>query len=401
MAISRSKNSSVVPAIARYILTSPSGMESEHEVFFGSNYSKSWYNGGRENELFHVGGGNPFVSELEYVYDFGSYLLTPKEDFLAWVHMWGAGGGNYNSGNDSARAGGGGFTQGLVLFKANIPYTLTVGEAGRYGTTATTHGGGGDVSNYNNSGSGGGLSGLFYNSTHYGKSPWAYSPPVSQSQALLIAGGGGGAGHHVAAGGGHGGGGGGGGWTGNQGHNSGPGGQNGGGHGSYYSSTTHSEGKALHGGRKSQQGTWSGAGGGGWFGGGGGGHSAGHHDGGSGGSGHHAMPSSVMSQPNNALATFVLAANTENAPSSFNQPRQYSANFKNPLAYRSSNPTYGEYGGYYAGRGGYGNSENTGRSGALHGKIVLTLFPDVLNRNKIKNDVKGPIIQFWSVKDDY
>ena len=39
--------------------------------------------------------------------------------------------------------------------------------------------------------------------------------------------------------------------------------------------------------------------------------------------------------------------------------------------------------------------------GALHGKIVLTLFPDVLNRNKIKNDVKGPIIQFWSVKDDY
>lgn len=399
MGISRSKNSSVVPAIARYMLTSPSGIESRHEVVFGSHYSRSWYDGGRENELFHVGGGNPFVSESEYVYDYGSYLLTPEEDFLAWVHMWGAGGGNYNSGNDSARGGGGGFTQGLVLFKANIPYTLTVGQAGQFSSNTTHGGGGGSLSG--GSGSGGGLSGIFYNSTHYGKAAWNYSPPVTQSQALLIAGGGGGAGHHNAGGGAHGGGGGGGGWSGNYAHNSYPGGQNGGGHGSYYSSSTHSEGRALHGGRQSQQGTWAGGGGGGWFGGGGGGHTTSHHDGGSGGSGHHAMPSSVMSQPNNGLASFILAANTESAPSSFAQPRQYAANFKNPLAYRSSNPTYGEYSGYYAGRGGYGNSENTGRSAALHGKIVLTLFPDVLNRQNIKNNVKEPNIPFWSVDSDY
>jgi hypothetical protein len=113
------------------------------------------------------------------------------------------------------------------------------------------------------------------------------------------------------------------------------------------------------------------------------------------------MPSSVMAHPNNNLARFILSANTESAPSSFAQPRQYSANFKNPLAYRSSNPTYGEYGGYYAGRGGYGNSENTGRSAALHGKIVLTLFPDVLNRTNIKNNVKEPNIPLWSVDGDY
>lgn len=399
MAISKGTQTNKIPAVAKYELISPSGVKSQHEVVFGTHYNRSWYDGGRKNELFHVGGGNPWVTETEYQYDFGSYVLTPLNDFLAWAHIWGAGGGNYNSGNDSSRSGGGGFTNALIQFKAGIPYTLVVGQAGRYGLTTTTHGGGGDTANFNNTGQGGGLSGIFYNSTHFGKNPWAYSPPLSQSNALAIAGGGGSAGHHnmpthFGAGAG------GGGFHGWAAHNSEPGGQNRGGHGSYYSSTTHSMGQALHGGRQSQQATWTGAGGGGWFGGGGGGFSNPHYNGGSGGSGHHAHPREVGSQPNNALSKFILCAHTERAPSSFSSPWQYSAAFKNPLAYRSSNPAYGEYDGLYAGKAGRGNTENTGRSSALHGKIVLTLAPDILSRIVSGKNVTDQYNIMWTANSD-
>lgn len=404
MAITRISRPEDSKGYASYTLTDPDGITSEHFVYEDQFYKYSWYDGGRKNELFHVGGGNPFNTETKYQYDFGSYVLTPKNDFKAWLHMWGGGGGNYNSGNDQSRGGGGGFTQGLIQFKTGIPYTLTVGQAGRLGySDVTTHGGGGGTPN-SNGGQGGGLSGLFYNTNHYGKNVWAYSPPVTQANALLIAGGGGGNGVHNT-GTHYGTGGGGGGWQGLPGNATTGGGQKSGGYAaSYTANIQHTMGVALHGGRGDNE-SHCGGGGGGWFGGGGGayiGSDPSRHEGGSGGSGHHAYSSTIHGQPNNGLAKYVLAANTETSPSSFNQPRQYSANVKNPLAFRSSNPTYGEYDGLYAGKGGYGNTENTGRSSALHGKIIITLAKDIVPPSwstKIGNTETNS--GEWSIEDGY
>jgi len=402
MGTSTNKQYAIALPFASYSIIDPDGRKSEYEVNWGTHYNKSWYDGGRKNELFHVGGGNPNLTEAVFGYDYGSYVLTPNNDFLAWVHMWGAGGGAYNSGNDSTRAGGGGFTQALVKFVAGIPYTLVIGEAGNYGGGRTGHGGGGSNANHTNTGRGGGLSGIFMNVTHHGRSPWAHNSPVKQNQALVIAGGGGGAGHHSQNAN-YGAGGGGGGWSGRGAHNSGAGGQNGGGHGSYYSASTHCQGEALHGGHQSYQGTWTGAGGSGWWGGGGGGHSGAHHNGGSGGSGHYAQPYEIAGQqPNNDKAQYILCGNSEVASGAQSTSWRYPGNFKNPLAWRSSTFANSESGDF-AGRGGYGNSSPTAASGssaALHGKIVLTLAPDILGEWSTKFNAQ-PMSTIWTVDSEY
>lgn len=408
MAVTKGKDSNKITPIANYSIISPDEILTRQAVDLTTSWSYAWYdNGGgtrRRGELFHVGGGNAYVSETAHINDYGTYTLIPDNDFYGMVHIWGAGGGGYNSGNDSSRGGGGGFTQGLVLFKANIPYALIVGQAGRYNQTigVTTHGGGGGNGHTSHSGQGGGLSGVFYNSTHRGRANWEHNPPVTQSQALLIAGGGGGAGHHNTPSH-HGAGGGGGGWIGNHAHNSSGGSQFGGGYWNSYSAQQFQAGHGLHGGRASQQNNWTGGGGGGWWGGGGGSHGGtNHYNGGSGGSGHHAMSESFGVMPNNSLSQFVVWANTEMAPSGHNAPWQYAANYKNPLAYRSINPTYGEYDGYYAGKGGRGNTETTGRSGALHGKIVITLVPELVVQNYFRfKQVSMPIATEWTKQDEY
>lgn len=361
--------------IAEYTLIDPDGSETEHVVNFGSHYEFSWYDGGRPNDLFHVGGGNPNVTENAYEYDFGTYNLIPNNDFQAWAYIWGAGGGAYNSGNSSTKAGGGGFTQALVQFKAGTSYALTVGQAGRFNhQDQSTHGGGGGANN-NSSGQGGGLSGIFMDSDHRGRSAWGHNPPFDQSQALVIAGGGGGAGHHNMNTH-HGDGGAGGGWDGNRAHNSHGGTQRYGGRGNNYSSGEHRDGEVLHGGNGVGN-SWGGGGGGGWYGGGGGAHGGtNHHNGGSGGSGHYAYPASVGSQPNNDKSQYILSAATERGVGRYRICYPWPGNYKSRLARRNSNANNGETQAY-AGRGGNGNTNNTSETGssALHGKIVLTLAP--------------------------
>ena len=392
---------------ARYSTISPDNVVTDHVVDMSNHWSYAWYSMGgssrRKGEIFHVGGGNAYVTETAHVLDYGTYNLIPDNDFYAMVHMWGAGGSNYNSGNSGARGGGGGFTQGLVLFKSNISYALVIGEAGKYnqGTATTTHGGGGGSGTINTGGQGGGLSGIFYNSNTRGRSVWNHNAPVRQSQALLIAGGGGGAGHHGSTT--HlGQGGGGGGWSGLSAHNSGPGGQWYGGWGNPYSSIYQQSGHALHGGRSTNQ-SWVGGGGGGWFGGGGGAFDGtNNHNGGSGGSGHHAMKDSYGIMPNNRLAEFVIWANTETSPSSRTSSWAFCANVKNPLAYQSINPTSGEYDGSYAGKGGHGSTENTGRSGARHGKIIITLMPQLVPQKYFQSrQVSHPNNMEWGMQNDY
>ena len=409
MGIFKGKESDFIVPVADYTIISPDQVKTPQYVTLDTSWSYAHYdNGGgtrRKGELFHVGGGNAYVNETAHIYDYGTYTLIPNNDFYAMVHMWGAGGGNYNSGNDSSRGGGGGFTQGLMLFKADVPYALVVGQGGRYnqGNTVYTHGGGGPQGHTSHTGQGGGLSGIFMNATHRGRDAWNQNPPddIVQDKALLIAGGGGGAGHHNTPTH-HGTAGGGGGWFGGSGHNSGGGGQWYGGYASTYSSWYLGSGRALMGGQGSRQNTWTGGGGAGWYGGGGGAHTSNHYNGGSGGSGHHAMSDSYGVFPNNKLADYVVWANTEMAPTTHNSPWQYSANYKNPLAYRSANPTYGEYDGYYAGKGGRGNSENTGRSGALHGKIVITLVPELVAQNYFRmKQVSSPNNTEWVMQDDY
>lgn len=397
MGISRQTriNPDATDPVAEYKLISPSGVESEHTVPFGSHYEYSWYDGGRQNELFHVGGGNPNVTESEFVYDYGTYTLLPENDFKGWAYMWGAGGGAYNSGDSSARAGGGGFTQALIQFKAGVPYAFTIGQAGRFDhQDQTTHGGGGGANN-NSSGQGGGLTGIFMDSTHRGRSAWAYNPPFRQEQALAIAGGGGGAGHHNGNSH-HGDGGGGGGWDGQRAHNSFPGSQRYGGRGNNYASGEHRDGEVLHGGNGIGS-SWAGGGGGGWFGGGGGAHGGtNHYNGGSGGSGHHAYQSKVIPQPNNDKAQYILSAATEKATGQYRHMWRYPANYKSQLANRnkSSNASEDQY---QAGRGGLGNTNNTTTSSALHGKIVLTLSPDIFYDGWSDKINSSPTTTVWTV----
>jgi hypothetical protein len=161
-------------------------------------------------------------------------------------------------------------------------------------------------------------------------------------------------------------------------------------------------GMPLHGGNSSYQDTWCGGGGGGWYGGGGGAHSGSHYNGGGGGSGHHASKQDTGIFPNSGLSKFIMYANTEIAPSGHDQTWQYSANYKTPLAYRSASGSVGEYDGLYAGKGGLGNTEPLGRSAALHGKIIVTLMPELMATNYFRDKgVTHPNSPEWTNQDDY
>jgi hypothetical protein len=245
---------------------------------------------------------------------FGDWTLFPMRRFEADVKMWGAGGGAQSHSGDSW-GGGGGYARAQITFYPETPYTIWVGQGGfhcqhryngnhnrwNYRTSGTFgNGGGGGQS----AGSGGGMSGIFYNTlgndggqgaghnsqghggsdTYGGVSTWFRAP--SQNNALLIAGGGGGQGHSGS--GHHGQGGGGGGTNGREGHNS-PGGTQTGGGGSWTNGSQ--SGHQMHGGHAGNSNT--GGGGGGWFGGAGGSHTDNHHNGGGGGSGHSLEANSV------------------------------------------------------------------------------------------------------------
>ena len=359
----RSKNEKQVT----YELTRPNGSLFTYTATPSTHFSDSSTK--RKGEIFNVGGGSfyrNYDTTGEPWFDYGSHVLKPQNDFLAWVQMWGAGGAGQHRSGDTA-AGGGGFTQALVQFKAQIPYTIVVGQGGNFDNVAT-HGGGGR--GHSSGGSGGGLSGLFMGSTHFGKSSWAHTTtPVTQSQALLIAGGGGGKGYHTQSH--HGAGGGGGGWDGRSGHNSGGGGQTGGGGGGYNGGQT---GQALHGGHSGSNTSWLGGGGGGWYGGGGGGHTSNHHNGGGGGSGHYAYPSNIATQANNDKAQYIITGHTLRAPGDHGTQTPMPANDRNPLAQGD---------GGVAGNGGRGSEVGqSDKEGQKHGKVVITLAHEIMNKSE-------------------
>ena len=361
--INKNTSSNGVSSLA-YTLTDPSGLNLEQTVSLDTSYSYSFAN--RPGELFNVGGGSFYKTYTSYNYGYGSYVFTPKNDATIMIHMWGAGGGGrHHSGG--RWAGGGGYTQAIVDVVANTPYTIVVGQAGNH-SDLISHGGGGR--GHNSGGSGGGLSGLFFNTSHYGTASWNGTAPVSQANALAIAGGGGGGGHHNPTSH-HGNGGGGGGWVGKRGHNSNPGSQTSGGSAGYSNATA---GFALHGGNSANSTSWLGGGGGGWFGGGGGGHSGAHHDGGSGGSGHLAYSSTVGVQPNNALSRFVRNGWLERAPGHVYYSDGRPANFYNPLCRAD---------GGHSGDGGSGGQHTDYESTSdmriqRHGKVILTLANPIL-----------------------
>jgi hypothetical protein len=349
-------------SFASYSLLSPNGTVLNEEV---DEYS--WWSRGsssRRGEMFNVGGGSPDTTEAEYVLDYGGYVLTPKNDFAAWVTVVGAGGGATNT-SGGTHAGGGGYTKGLVKFKANVPYTLVIGEGGR-SINRSTFGGGGRGHHGGTGGDGGGLSGLFMNVAHNSKTEWGhtYNTPVRREQAILIAGGGGGKGHHSQNH--HGNGGGGGGWTGRDGHNSGPGTQSRAGTSGYNNNGPQGNGHGFHGGHSGSNTSWLGGGGGGWYGGGGGGHTSNHHNGGGGGSGHHAYPQEIMAQPNNDKAQFLVTAFTTRAAGGQSFGTWKPGNWRNPLIYNTG------HGGAHAGRGGHGEGTT---HGSRHGKVIIQFAP--------------------------
>jgi hypothetical protein len=347
-----------------YSLIDPVGGRTEYSVDLQSHWAESPT--GRAGELFNVGGGSAYQSHGVKNAGFGSHVFTPRDTFIGMVHVWGAGGGAYHD-SGGRFAGGGGFSQALIRFQADTPYTLIVGEAGLHNQTAT-HGGGGR--GHNSGGSGGGLSGIFMYDQYYGTSSWAHgTPPVNRENALIIGGGGGGGGHHTQSSH-YGNGGAGGGWVGKRAHTGSPGTQTGAGSAGYSNS---GPGVSFHGGHSGSNTSWLGGGGGGWYGGGGGGHSGAHHNGGNGASGHIAYPADVISQVNNDKSRFIIQGSMEKGPGSFNYSDNRPANFHHPL-----NTT----GGRHAGQGGHGEGGNNHGPtyGSTHGKVVITLVPEFFDK---------------------
>ena len=349
---------------ASYYLKTPSGALSKDQIVDNTNSYEHSYTA-IKGEMFNVGGGSIFSTETEYQLDYGSHVLYPKNDFTAWVSLWGAGGGGADP-SGSNYGGGGGFTRGLVKFKANTPYTIVVGEGGHC-DNASTHGGGGR--GHSSGGSGGGLTGLFMNVDHNGRGDWGHTDntPVRRDQALLVAGGGGGKGHHGS--GHHGSGGGGGGWYGRSAHNVGGATQFNGGSGGYNNGSRNGSGHGFHGGHSGTNSSWLGGGGGGWYGGGGGGHTSNHHNGGSGGSGHHAMPSEGGSFPNSELSKYLVTAHTLSSASYHNFRSDKPANWLNDYAHNKARN------GNHVGRGAAGNDMT---HGSRHGKVVINFAPGYL-----------------------
>lgn len=146
------------------------------------------------DNVFFYGGGNADISFTtnDQNLGYGSFVLTPEEDFCALVELYGADGGTYGT-DDLENIGGiGGYTKALVKFKKDINYTIVVGQGGGL-NNINTHGGGGK--GHLLGGSGGGLSGLFIDTNYYGKELWDNDNiPVTKEKALLVAGGGGGKG---------------------------------------------------------------------------------------------------------------------------------------------------------------------------------------------------------------
>lgn len=111
---------------------------------------------------------------------------------LASCAAWGAGGGGYSGAGGSRTGGGGGFAKGVVRLYSGI-YVVCVGSPGiskgdGAGIATSGYGGGGLNGSNGYSGSGGGLTGLFYGGS------------VGIGSPVVIAGGGGGAGYASAGG---------------------------------------------------------------------------------------------------------------------------------------------------------------------------------------------------------
>ena len=361
-----------------FTLKSPS--ETVIEDFVNDQKPWEYTTTGRANEVLNLGGGNVYETYSDFHHGSGSYVFTPKENFIGAVNIWGAGGGAEHDSGDRW-AGGGGYAEAFIDFVKDVPYTIVVGQGGKT-ENARTHGGGGRGHN-NQGGSGGGLSGIFMNVEHTGNAAWGQNAaPLSRSDALIIAGGGGGGGHHNGTTN-HGQAGAGGGWLGKRAHNAQPGTQNAGGAGGYSGVA----GGELSGGNSATNSNWLGGGGGGWYGGGGGGHSGSHHNGGAGGSGHHAYTSAVATQPNNDLAKYIFNGYMERGAGSYHFISGLPGNWRHPLA------TGGDGG--FAGQGGWGAEHNgtinrpKATQNTRHGKVVITKMPDFIGNYRFPphNDV--------------
>lgn len=346
-----------------------------------------------------------YTSQFRDVFNndtYGEYIFVPSNDFIGYVEMWGGGGGchshvNTDTGNTG---GGGGYARSTIRFKKDIPYCIVVGQGGSHTNNTiegcsqffnnrmwqSTIGGGGQ--GYSSGGSGGGLSGIFYNSfgsvdytpnggTNRGNSQ-AGSQLISkkstsypqQANALLIAGGGGGGGH--TGGSNHGQAGGGGGTTSNASHNTTGASQTAGGNGGYGGIT----GIAMLGGQAGTGSSHTGGGGGGWFGGGGGGHTTGHHNGGSGGSGH--AIDLYSSGPNSNLLQFVSGSYLETSPSVYVGSNASTSNTNQPAQAANAR-----------------RNTSTGRGGGRSGSTPAPLYNSTHNIGG-NGQVIISLIQGWS-----
>ena len=106
--------------------------------------------------------------------NFGGNVLIPNRTFDAIVKVWGAGGGARGHDTGNALAGGAGFSTGKLRFFKDVPYAIMTGQGGDHVThrhsgtaqrgvhrIAGTYGNGGGVAHHG--GSGGGMSGIFFN----------------------------------------------------------------------------------------------------------------------------------------------------------------------------------------------------------------------------------------------
>jgi hypothetical protein len=333
---------------------------------------------------------------------YGEYIFIPSVDFTGYVEMWGAGGGCHSHANSDTgnTGGGGGYARSTIYFKKDIPYCIVVGQGGSHTNNTiegcnsfinhrmwqATIGGGGQ--GHSSGGSGGGLSGIFYNSfgsidySPNGGNSRANSLQASQltskrsttypqqANALLIAGGGGGGGHTGGAN--HGQAGGGGGTTSNVSHNTGSASQTAGGAGGYGGIT----GIAMLGGQAGTGSSHTGGGGGGWFGGGGGGHTTGHHNGGSGGSGH--APDLYTGGPNQHLRQFVANSYIETSPSVYVGSNASTSNTNQPA--QASNVR---------------RNTTTGRGGGRQGSTPSPLYNSAYNIGG-NGQIIISLVQGWS-----
>lgn len=234
-----------------------------------------------DNDLSFYKSDNTLTSAGLNIAANGIYTITTSVTANVQFSMWGAGGGNFFSGQPNGIGGGGGFTTGIARLFPGRTYYIVVGQGGRFGANGNAIVGGGGSGGFGPvgyGGTGGGYTGIFANS-------------ISQTNAIMIAGGGGGAASIR--------GGAGGGTIGADGSSTGFAGRHEGGYGGTQAAggaggggadSNGSAGSALRGGAAPYVGGagWvgGGGGGGGYFGGGGGASGGGSHGAGAGGSGY-------------------------------------------------------------------------------------------------------------------